>query len=376
MKTLVAWHKLIHNPRRTAAVVAGTWFSILLMFLQLGLYEACKLNATMIYDMFDFDAVLVSPYYLYLDLPGSVAMHRIHQARAFDGVEAVIPVYLGKAGLRNIEKDQSHRIFGIGVHCSDRPFVAEGINDDLRRVSKLDTVLMDLRSSSKYGPRSPGVTTELGGRQIRIVGEYSHGAGFISGGTLVASHQTFCRVVEGASPEYPSLGLIRFAPGHSPESAMEGISARLPEDVRVWSRSFLEEKERHFAIHVKPLGIMFTSGTVIAFLVGAVIIFQILSTEVIHHRRELATMKAMGYPSSALKRIVLEEGFLLVSFGFVPALLLSWYLYGLLRTSVKIPIHMTPGRIVLVLALSLIMSGISGLLAVREVSRADPAELF
>jgi putative ABC transport system permease protein len=377
MRTRLAWSNLTLNPRRTAAVVAGVGFSILLMFLQLGFYEACKLNATLIYDMFDFDAVLVSPYYLYLDQPGTVPLRRVYQARALEGVDAVVPVRLGKSRWRNPEKGEWHRIFAIGVDSSDRPFVSQGINNDLPLLSALDTILMDQNSTRKYGPRAKGTVTEFGGRQIRVVGEYSHGAGFISGGTLIMSDKTFCRTIGDAFMEAPTIGLIRFDRNRPREELIDRMRTQLSgDDVRIWSRSELEEKERYFTMQVKPLGMMFTSGAVIAFLVGAVIIYQILSTEVTHHRREYATLKAMGYTSRNLKRIVMEEGVILVLFGFVPAWLLSAYLYGLLRLSVKIPAYMTPGRVATVLVLSLLMTSISGIVAVRRVDSADPADLF
>ena len=301
MRTRLAWSNLTLNPRRTAAVVAGVGFSILLMFLQLGFYEACKLNATLIYDLFAFDAVLVSPYYLYLDQPGTVPLRRVYQARALEGVDAVIPVRLGKSRWRNPEKGEWHRIFAIGVDSSDRPFVSQGINDNLPLLSALDTILMDQNSTSKYGPRAKGTVTEFGGRQIRVVGEYSHGAGFISGGTLIMNDKTFCRTIGDAFMEAPTIGLIRFDRNRPRGELIDRMRRQLPgDDVRIWSRSELEEKERYFMMYVKPLGTMFTSGAIIAFLVGAVIIYQILSTEVTHHRREYATLKAMGYTSSSL----------------------------------------------------------------------------
>ncbi len=47
-----------------------------------------------------------------------------------------------------------------------------------------------------------------------------------------------------------------------------------------------------------PIGIVFTFATVMAFVVGIVIVFQIFSTDVNEHIGEYATFKAMGYIST------------------------------------------------------------------------------
>jgi putative ABC transport system permease protein len=235
---------------------------------------------------------------------------------------------------------------------------------------------MDQASSRIYGPRTVGSETEIHGHRVRVVGEYRHGAGFIASGSMVVSDRTFARISDFGDVERPSMGLIRWEPGAPPEETLRLLRASLPADVVVWSREELERREQHLFMTVKPIGIMFTSGAIIAFLVGAVILFQILTTEVAHRRREYATLRAMGYTSWDLKRLVLEEGFFMVAMGFLPAGLLSWYLYGVVNAAVKLPLFMSWDRVATVLALSLLMGGGSGLLAIRKVNAADPAELF
>ena len=70
MTTPLAWYNLLHNKVRTAMAVAGLAFPIILVFMQLGLYEACLSGATRLYDALDFDLVLVSAEYVGLGRPG------------------------------------------------------------------------------------------------------------------------------------------------------------------------------------------------------------------------------------------------------------------------------------------------------------------
>ena len=55
-------------------------------------------------------------------------------------------------------------------------------------------------------------------------------------------------------------------------------------------------------------------------LVGLVIVYQVLSTDVADHLREYATFKAMGYPHRFFLGIVFEEALILGVIGFVPGL--------------------------------------------------------
>ncbi len=50
----------------------------------------------------------------------------------------------------------------------------------------------------------------------------------------------------------------------------------------------------------RPTGIIFGFGVIIGVLVGIVIVYQVLSTDVADHLSEYATFKAMGYPQNFL----------------------------------------------------------------------------
>ena len=235
---------------------------------------------------------------------------------------------------------------------------------------------MDELSIDEYGPRNPGVLVEVANRRIRIVGNYAHGAGFISDGTVIVSYRMFVSLFKKAPFNRVNCGLIQLSEGADLSSALTAIRSGLPDDVWVWSRERLEKNDRFFVMKVKPVGIMFTSGVVIAFLVGAVIVYQILCVEVSNNLAEYATLKAMGYRPWRLKSILLEEGFLLILMGYLPAFSAALYLYGIIKEELHLPIEMTALRTVAVLALSLSLCAISGFLAIGKVETADPAELF
>ena len=112
------------------------------------------------------------------------------------------------------------------------------------------------------------------------------------------------------------------------------------------------------------------------FVVGCVIVYQILYTDVSDHLPEYATLMAMGYRLKTLLGVVAREGIFLAVMGYVPAYAAGQALYALVRSSTKLPVAMDLPRAVLVFSLILTMCMGSAVLAMRRLVDADPAEIF
>ena len=124
------------------------------------------------------------------------------------------------------------------------------------------------------------------------------------------------------------------------------------------------------------IGFIFTLGTVMGFIVGIVIVYQILYTDVADHLSEYATLKAMGYTNFYLLTVVFQEAVILAVVGFFPGMAAAVGLYTMTRNATSLPLFMTVVRAATVLALTMIMCTISGAIAVRKLSAADPADMF
>ena len=137
-----------------------------------------------------------------------------------------------------------------------------------------------------------------------------------------------------------------------------------------------QANEQRFFAEVKPIGLMFFSGVLLAFSVGGIILYQILSAEVTNHIKEFATLMAMGYKERFLVMVVVQEATLFALLGFVPALFLALFMYVVIGWATQLPMVMTAARFLGVLVLSIAMCAVAGLIASRKVGRADPADLF
>ena len=121
---------------------------------------------------------------------------------------------------------------------------------------------------------------------------------------------------------------------------------------------------------------LFTYGVVVAFCVGVVFVYQIISTDITNHLAEYATLKALGYRDRFLRQVVLLKVLLLVLVAYLPALGLAQALYALVREAANLPVDMDWQRAAAVFVLTLVMGSAAGLSCLRKLRAADPAALF
>jgi putative ABC transport system permease protein len=387
MRTPLAWNKMTHNKVRTAASLSGVCFAIVLIFMQLGFYDASFRSSTMVYDQMDFDIALVSPHYYLLLTADNFPRRRLQQARAVPGVAQVAPLYVVSALLRNPTSDGKPRtpsnetalkqVLVIGVDPAQQPFREPRLAQCVKeRLKKLNTVIWDIKTQPGYARLHEGAVIEVGSRNLEVVGTSAHGCGFVSPAMMIVGSQT----LPGMFGNYPlddvSVGLVKLAPGANRPAVLAALRKALPPDTLVWDRTELESNEQHYFMFRKPLGIMFGSGVILAFLVGAVILYQILASEVLNYLKQYATLIAMGYSRVYVNWVVFQQATLFAVFGYVPAAIFGWGIYVTTRLAVNLPMFMTPGRLAFVLFLAIIMCSGSGLLVLRQLRRADPADLF
>jgi putative ABC transport system permease protein len=125
-----------------------------------------------------------------------------------------------------------------------------------------------------------------------------------------------------------------------------------------------------------PVGYIFLVGVYVGFVVGVIICYQIIYSDINDHMREFATLKAMGYTNRYFLTLVLCQSFYLSLIGFVPGLAVSFLCYKALSAITGLTMHLTIQESLLVLLVTMAMCIVSGMLAVRKLLALDPAELF
>lgn len=377
----LAWRQLTNEKLRLLAAVSGIAFAVVLMLVQLGFLDSLVVASSLLQDRLQADLVLTSKQYDYLVSSGYFPRRRVYQALGFDGVESAWPMYLGSAQWKNPENLQERNILAIGYDPASSALALPGLENP-RRLLFPDVVLFDALSRPEFGPAARmlrdnrAVTTEVNGRRIKVIGLFQMGVSFGVNGTLITSDLNFLRLFPGNSPALVKLGVIRLKPGADVNRVREQLEKGLPPDVRVLTRdSFSRQEREYWAVHT-GIGFIFTLGMFMGFVVGGVIVYQILYTDVTDHLAEYATLKAVGYGNRYFFSVVLQESLILSFFGFLPGLGIAKLLYVITQRATLLPMFMRSGQIVFVFLMTVLMCSGSGMLAMRKVQQAQPAEIF
>lgn len=376
----LAWYNLRHDRPRLLVAVAGVTFAVLLMFMNLGFLGALVSTTVNFYDQFNGDIFLISPQSLEISSTKAFPRERLYQAAGIEGVQQAMPLYAEYALWKNPETSLSRAMFVYGFNPIDPVFLMPELNtaEGIRALQQPNAAFIDRRSRPEFGPQTVGLETEADRRRITIAGQYDLGGGFAADGTLIMSDQNFRRFFDPRSLDQVNLGLILLEPGADVERVKAALQEQLPADVEVYTKAEIIAKESRFWIQTTSIGFIFGLGVLVSFVVGTVIVYQILYTDIRDHLREYATLKAIGYSGGYLFKTVIQEALLLALMGYVPGLILALGLYQMAynATAGTLPMRMTLFRVFLVLTLTVLMCTLSGLISVRKAVTADPAEVF
>src|SRR5205823_9217082 len=139
----LAWLQLTNEKLRLAAALAGIAFAVILMLMQLGLQAALLDAAVLQYANFDADIVMYSNQYEYIAAPKSFKRSRLYQALAVDGVQSVVPVYVGMAFWKNPVTREETSLLLMGFDPRSHIFKAPGVEENVRSLEMPDVVLFD-----------------------------------------------------------------------------------------------------------------------------------------------------------------------------------------------------------------------------------------
>ncbi len=382
-KLPVAWKQLSKQKMKTLVAIAGITFADMLMFLQLGIKDALFDSAVQFHKSLRGEIVLVSRRYQSLVALNRFPERRLYQVSGFAGVQSVTPIYLDRSDWKNPENGQTWSMFTIGFNPREQVVNLEGVAENQQALTFPDVVLFDRGSRSEYGAiaaelqAGKTVTTEVENRRVQAVGLFKLGTSFGINGNLITSDSNFLRLMRGKRQKSAiDVGLVKLETGADREAVVRNLRKNLPDDVRVLTKEGFIELEKNYWANSTPIGYTFTLGAIIGFIVGAVIVYQILYSDVIDHLSEYATLKAIGFKNRYLLKIVFQSALILAALGFLPGIGLASFFYANMRDATLLPIAMTGERALLVFILTGSMCTVSAALATRKLQSADPAEVF
>lgn len=381
-----AWLNVTADRQKLVFSMVAIGFAVFLMLIQIGFKQALVDSNTAFLRLLDYDLLLVSKrrYTSFIEqtFPRSV----LHSARSVNGVIDGCALYQTTSIWKpaGVARRRPIRVYAVANQCQINPLRSAGINPHLLQADY--SVIADQLSRPEYGSLKPGVRAELDGRRVRVVAGFELGSDFSADGTLILSDATFLRLFSDrptgieANPrptlEQLDMGILQVDPRADLRAVQKRIRQNLPADVIVLSKNEMLANEERYWNGATPIGFLFNLGTVMGFVVGVLIVRNLLATELDNNSRQYATLKAIGHSNRTLRQYVVQQGLLLGGFGIPCGILLSSVVYAQVSRATGLTMRLHLQTVLAVSALTLIMGVASGWLAARKLQGLDPVSVL
>ncbi|MBW4662395.1 MAG: ABC transporter permease DevC [Drouetiella hepatica Uher 2000/2452] len=381
-KTPLAWFQLKREKNRLAVALAGIAFADILMFFQLGLLDALFESVVKPYTSLQGDLFLINPLFESLNVVRSFPRKQLYQAAGAKEVESINYLYVGQGEWRNAQTrtNQPTMVFAINPHNS--AITLSDVQAHQNELKLLNRMLYDRAGAEHFFgnvvqelQQSGSVPIQFNNFQVEVVGTFVMGASFAANGNVITSHSTFLRLFPTRKPNEIDIGVIQLKPGTDVKQVQAAMQSELKSVLILTHEEFMAHEKKYWEA-TSPIGILFGFGAVIGFIVGTIIVYQILYSDVSDHLPEYATLKAMGYSDGYLVGVLIQEALIMAVLGFIPGFVISIGLYSVAAAATFLPIGMTISRALLVLTLTIVMCAASGGIAMRKLQSADPADIF
>jgi putative ABC transport system permease protein len=381
-RTPIAWLQVTNNPVKMLIALAGVSFSNLLMFFQLGLMDSLYNSQRKPINRMQADLIMVSSKYSNMGALQDFQRSRLYQVLGVQGVDYVSPLRISRGSWITPETRKSYDIYIFGVNLVYPSLDFPELEQNPGRLQPLRTALFDRNSKKQYGDvigtlaRGDNFFLEINGKEIKIIDSFEMGSTFAADANLITSDSTFLYLFPKADRNKIQVGLIKLQPGASAEQVKATMQSLLTNDVMVLTKPELSQLELNYWKKNSSVGFIFSLGVLVGFVVGSIIVYQILYGDVMNSLPQYATLKAMGYTDRFVIAVVIQQSAILALIGFIPGVIISYGLYYLLATVTKLTVYMTVERSVQVLILTFIMCVGSGTLATKKLVQLDPADVF
>jgi putative ABC transport system permease protein len=384
----IGWLQLARQKVRFCVALTGIAFIAVLMFIQLGFQDALYTSATQLHHNLQGDLFIISNQYQSLTLNQSFPRWYLYQILAVNDVESVSPLYMQFAKLKNSVNGLKSPIYVVGIDPFSNSLELSITQKEFRLLQLPNMVLFDRKSRPGFGPiaedfdQGKTVVAELFnyassiGYKVKVAGLFSLGPSFGVDGNLIVSASTFFQIFPDRSGQNVDIGLVKLKLDANPQKVLANLSAKLPKDVIVIThQDFINLEKKYWKLRA-PIGFVFQVMVTMVFIVGVVVVYQILYSNIASHVAEYATLKAMGFENKYLLIVVFHQSLILAFFGYIPGFIISLGLYDVAKNATNLPVSMSIDKASLVLTFIVIMCFASGFICTNKLRNVDPADIF
>jgi putative ABC transport system permease protein len=369
----LAARNLFHDRLRFVATVIGIVFSIVLVSVQMGLYLGFGRMVTTMIDHASADLWIMPRGTKCFEDPSLLDERQRFRALSVSGVAQATTIVIGFAEWR-MPNGVTTPVFIVGSDLRAaglRPWnVVEGSVDAL---SIPNAVAVDQTYFERLGITGIGASAEIREQKVQVMA-VTKGIRSFTTTPYVFTALDRARAYTGVSTTKATYFLVRVVPKTNVESVRRRLQANLT-DVEVLTPAEFRDRSRAFWLFDTGAGAALFAGALLGVIVGTVIVAQTLYSSTKDHLNEFATLRAIGSSGSYIHKVIIWQALLSAVIGFSLAAGIGAVIVHRTAES-ALPIVMTPGLIIALFALTVVMCVASAIAAIVQVMRIDPAMVF
>ncbi|MCL6622234.1 MAG: ABC transporter permease [Syntrophobacterales bacterium] len=372
MRSRVALRLLLHDRSSTAGSLLGVVAIVFLVGQQLSILFGLLNYMSVLVDHSGADVWITSARLRNADAGDLISGRYLERVMGLPEVQWADPLLLANGLVRTADGSfEAVRLVGLRrPRLTGGPWaLAAGEGEALL---DLEAVAVDRLDLGKFGNPALQRVTEINGRRVRF-GAVSSGARAFQG-TLVFLSLDKVKEAAATPPGRYSAILVGLKPGVDRERALARLRALLPE-CGVFSTPELSRRTQLYYLTNTGIGGSFGFSTSIAVLIGVVIITLTMYASVLGRTRDFAVMRALGARRRDVAVVVLCQALMVGAVGIFLGFLCLAAILNATRGS-DIPSYMPASVPPLLAGITLLVSLLGSLVALRKALQADPASVF
>jgi putative ABC transport system permease protein len=369
----LAFRNLFQDRLRLIATVVGIGFSMVLVTIQMGLYVSFEKMVTVMIDHASADLWIVPRGSKSFEDPSLLDEQERFRALSISGVLEAVPLVVGFARWR-APSGATSPIFIVGADGREdglKPWnLVEGNFESLAipGAVAIDQSYFDRLETSRIGE-----SAEINDRRVEVL-ETTRGIRSFTTMPYVFVSPDLARSLTDTPPNKASYFIVHLAPGVNAADIRDQLRARLV-NADVLTPDEFGRRSKKFWVSGTGAGAALLMGSVLALIVGTVIVAQTLYSSTKDHLHEFATLRAIGSPGGYIIKVIIIQALISAVIGFCLAAGIGWTVVWA-TAETALPVIMTPAITLILLLLTILMSVLSAILAIMKVMRIDPVMVF
>jgi putative ABC transport system permease protein len=253
-------------------------------------------------------------------LTSTIDEDQLHTLQGIHGVQSAIGVLVETENLG----PATPVFIEIGIQPSDlAPFGVHVLQGSAYSADAAHEVMLGWRAASTLGLHV-GSTLQANGTINRVVGIFSTGNSFGDAGAMfpLPALQAYNRL-----PGIVSLAFVRVAPGASHAAVEKRITYAMPEMTTIETASQFGRAD----LSLTYLQAAVTGSTILAVIIGAIIVGITMLLSLFERTRELGLLRAVGWTRRRLVTLLLAENLTLALVGALVGVGLTFAVAALLE---------------------------------------------